>query len=103
MRIHLSIIFIFATIINSYACPTINISSTDVNCYLGTNGTASATINGPDAPFTATWSTGQSTTVANGGSTSISNLPAGVYVVSVTIDGTQCAAEEQTITIIQIK
>lgn len=83
MRIYLSIIFIFATIINSYACPTINISSTDVNCYLGTNGTASATISGPDAPFTATWSTGQSTTVANGGSTSISNLPAGVYTLYV--------------------
>lgn len=91
MRFHILIISFFASIIYAYSCPTINISSTDVNCYLGTSGSASATINGPDAPFTATWSTGQSTTVANGGSTSISNLPAGVYTLYV-VDQLGCTS-----------
>lgn len=88
-----TIAFAIALIISysSWACPTINISSTDVNCYLGTNGSATATISGPDAPFTATWSTGQSTTVANGGSTSISNLPAGVYTLYV-VDQLGCTS-----------
>lgn len=90
MRITIFVILLFVGF-SSWACPTINISSTDVNCYLGTNGSATASISGPDAPFTATWSTGQSTTVANGGTTSISNLPAGVYTLYV-VDQLGCTS-----------
>lgn len=91
MKLHLFILSLFVLNWNFYSCPNINISSTNVNCYLGTNGSASATINGPDAPFTATWSTGQSSTVANGGSTSVSNLPAGVYTLYV-VDQLGCTS-----------
>jgi gliding motility-associated-like protein len=74
-----------------FACPTITISSTDVDCFLGTNGTASATISGTNAPFTITWSEGTTGSVSNGGSTSISGLAAGVYTIYV-VDGIGCTS-----------
>ncbi len=85
------IILLLFSYYNALACPTITVSSTDVNCYLGTNGSASATISGPDSPFSYSWSNGQSGSVSSGGSTSISNLPAGVYTIYV-VDQLGCTS-----------
>ncbi|WP_296386111.1 SprB repeat-containing protein, partial [Winogradskyella sp.] len=62
------------------------------------SGTVSANSNAnPGATFTFTWSNGQ---VDSGVTTStINNITAGVYDVSVTIDGTVCQAVEETISI----
>ncbi|MFC4636652.1 Ig-like domain-containing protein, partial [Dokdonia ponticola] len=75
-------------------------NTTDVLC-AGEN-TGSATVSGssnanPAALFTFTWNTGQ--VDAGVTSSTLSNLTAGVYTVSVTIDGTVCLAVEQSVTI----
>ncbi|MEP0387182.1 MAG: SprB repeat-containing protein, partial [Dokdonia sp.] len=73
---------------------------TDVLCAGENTGstTVSASSNANAAAlFTFTWNTGQ---VDTGVTTStLSNLAAGVYTVSVTIDGTVCLAVEQSVTI----
>ncbi|WP_206542776.1 beta strand repeat-containing protein, partial [Lacinutrix mariniflava] len=75
---------------------------TDVLCTGDTTGASTVTANSgsnPAATFTFTWSTGQ---VDTGVITStLANLTAGVYSVSVTIDGTVCRAVEKTIAIIE--
>ena len=58
----------------------INISSTNVTCALGTNGTATAFPQGGTAPYTVSWNTGQNTA-------SISNLSAGNYSVLINDNG----------------
>ena len=58
--------------------------------------TASSTAN-PSATFTFTWSNGQ--VDAGVTSSTINNITAGVYDVSVTIDGTVCQPVEETISI----
>ncbi|QCE43223.1 Ig-like domain-containing protein [Psychroserpens sp. NJDZ02] len=72
----------------------------DVLCTGDTTGAGTVTANSdanPSATFTFTWSTGQ---VNAGVSTStLASLAAGVYSVSVTIDGTVCQAVEATIAI----
>ncbi len=92
MRIVVLIISLLLTGFSSLlACPVISISGSDVNCFLGSNGSASATITGPNAPFSVTWSTGATASVGNGGSTSISGLSAGVYTLYV-VDGLGCTS-----------
>ncbi len=66
--------------------PTITISKTDVTCFGGNNGTASATIGAGTAPFTVTWSN-----AATG--LAVSNLTAGNYSATVT-DATGCSAND---------
>ena len=73
---------------------------TDVLCTGDNTGAATVTANSnanPTATFTFTWSSGQ---VDAGVTTStLSSLTAGVYTVSVTIDGTVCQAIQETIAI----
>ena len=62
------------------------------------SGTVSASSNAnPDATFTFTWSNGQVDTGVT--SSTLANVTAGVYDVSVTIDGTVCQPVEETISI----
>ncbi|WP_179344781.1 beta strand repeat-containing protein, partial [Winogradskyella ursingii] len=81
----------------------VTIEETDnVSCF-GENtgsGTVSASSNSyPDATYTFSWSNGQ---IDSGVTTStISNVGAGVYDVSVTIDGTSCQPVEESIAITQ--
>ena len=66
--------------------PTLNssVSSTEISCFGGANGTATATTSGGNGSFTYLWS--------NGGNTAaISNLSVGVYNYTVT-DGEGCTA-----------
>ena len=73
---------------------------TNVLCVGDTTGTGTVTANSDDNPsatFTFTWSNGQ---VDSGVTTStLTNVTAGTYVVSVTIDGTLCPPVEETISI----
>ncbi|MEZ4979151.1 MAG: Ig-like domain-containing protein, partial [Chitinophagales bacterium] len=85
-------------------CDAIIAIDTVVNvlCRGESNGSATvsaSSVNNPAALFTFTWSTGQ----INAGVTSstLSAVPAGTYSVSVTINGTTCPAEVQSITITQ--
>lgn len=70
------------------AAISVTVSPTQASC--GTLGSATAAASGGPQPYTFLWSTGSS-------STSVSNLPAGTYSVSVT-DGTGCSTS-QTFTI----
>ena len=64
---------------------TINVTGTDVNCYLGSDGTATVTTNGGTTPYNYQWSpSGQTTPTAT-------NLLAGYQSVTVT-DANGCAA-----------
>ncbi|MBT0608992.1 hypothetical protein KIV10_12450, partial [Aequorivita echinoideorum] len=70
------------------------------------NNTGSATVSAssvanPNATFTFTWNTNPVQVFGGVTSSTISNLTAGVYTVSVTIDGTVCQPVEQSITITQ--
>jgi gliding motility-associated-like protein len=67
----------------------VNIATTAVSCRGGSNGTASAFIQGGSSPYTFTWSNG-------GSGQSISNLAAGTYFLTVT-DGNGCRAFSQGI------
>jgi gliding motility-associated-like protein len=64
------------------ACPGIQMSGQQVSCYGGGNGQATVSINTPSSGnYTYTWSNG---TIASGSAVStISNLSAGTYTVSV--------------------
>ncbi|MFN8712369.1 MAG: PKD domain-containing protein [Bacteroidota bacterium] len=62
----------------SAATPVVSIASfTDVSCFSGNNGSATATNTGGVGPFTYSWSTGDTSATA-------SNLPAGTYTIVVT-------------------
>ncbi|MGP8215100.1 MAG: PKD domain-containing protein [Bacteroidia bacterium] len=74
------------TVIGS-TVPTVSVTqpSTDITCYGGSNGTASATISGGFAPFQYLWTpSGETNSVAT-------NLTAGTYTVTVT-DSIGCTA-----------
>jgi len=87
----ISISFLFS-ILYSAACPTISITGNDVSCYLGTNGSSYITVTGPNAPFTATWSTGDVDVIlSSGGSADAQFLPAGIYTVYV-VDQLGCTS-----------
>ncbi len=61
-------------------CLTVTTSGTNVSCFGGNNGTATASATGGTAPFTYAWSTGGNTQTLN-------NLVAGTYTVTVTAAG----------------
>ncbi|HXH19130.1 MAG TPA: gliding motility-associated C-terminal domain-containing protein [Chitinophagales bacterium] len=61
----------------------LTVSSTPSNC-IGFTGSATASVSGGTAPYTFSWSNGQSTSA-------ISNLPQGVYGITVT-DANGCSA-----------
>ncbi|MFD2522950.1 collagen-binding domain-containing protein, partial [Emticicia soli] len=63
----------------------VSINKTDVNCYGGNTGSATATVTGGSAPFTYAWTNNASTTAT------ASNLTAGTYMVTVT-DKNLCVA-----------
>lgn len=68
-------------------------TNTNVSCFGGANGTATATVSGGTAPFTYSWMPGGFTT------SSISNLSIGTYTVNVT-DSKGCK-KSATVTISQ--
>ncbi|SFJ63362.1 SprB repeat-containing protein, partial [Olleya namhaensis] len=77
---------------------------TDVLCTGDTTGTGTVTANSdanPSATFTFVWNDGNSDVQTDTAVTSstLANLSAGVYSVSVTIDGTVCQAVAKTISI----
>ncbi|MFT6017800.1 MAG: thiol-disulfide isomerase/thioredoxin [Saprospiraceae bacterium] len=78
--------------VNSFNCVvTANISGTDINCFSGNNGTATASLNGGNGPYSYQWS--------NGGSTeTINNLSAGTYEVTISDDNNCPATALITIT-----
>lgn len=63
---------------------TLNMSSQDVSCNNGSNGSATVAVSGGNAPYTYAWSNG-------GNGSSISNLAAGAYTLQVT-DANGCIA-----------
>ncbi|CAG0971848.1 MAG: T9SS type B sorting domain-containing protein [Bacteroidetes bacterium] len=65
------------TINNNGAPGNINITSTNVSCFGGANGSATANVNGGQPPYTYLWSNGMTTQGING-------LTAGTYWVQVT-------------------
>jgi gliding motility-associated-like protein len=65
------------------------ITTTNVNCKGGSDGTASAFVNGGTFPYSFSWSNGETTQVIN-------NLAAGTYFVTVT-DGNGCTANSSVI------
>ena len=71
---------------------TVTTSATNVSCYGGNDGNASAAFSGGIPPYTYNWSTGQTDSIATG-------LVAGTYSLTVT-DNTPCT-EFASITIIQ--
>lgn len=64
-------------------------STTAVSCYGGSNGTAVGGVTGGNAPYTFSWSNGQTTDTAKG-------LAAGSYTVSVT-DANGCTVSATTV------
>jgi gliding motility-associated-like protein len=71
----------------------VTLSATDVSCFMGNNGTATATVSGGTQPYTYLWS-------PSGGNTAFAaGLTAGTYSVLIT-DGNNCQATE-SITIAQ--
>ncbi len=67
---------------NTGSTITLNATSTNPKCNLGTNGTATVTVNGGTAPYTYSWNTTPVQT-----SSTVSNLGAGTFVVTVTDNG----------------
>ncbi|MCW5907660.1 MAG: T9SS type A sorting domain-containing protein [Chitinophagales bacterium] len=73
-----------SAIVNSAGSLSAGISGTNVACFGNSTGSASVTINNGMQPITYNWS--------NGGTTSsITNVPAGIYTVTVT-DGNGCSS-----------
>jgi gliding motility-associated-like protein len=83
-------------------CPSI-MTSTNVTCFGGTNGTATATpVAGSSGPFTYSWTgpSGYTNTQSNvSGAHTISGLAAGTYTVTVT-DANNCS-QTATVTVTQ--
>ncbi|HTA82447.1 MAG TPA: gliding motility-associated C-terminal domain-containing protein [Bacteroidia bacterium] len=75
--------------INQGTSPAISISQTNETCYGQSIGSASVSIIGGSGSYTCNWSTGS-------GNTSVSNLPAGTYFVTVA-DSAQCSTTSQII------
>ena len=76
------------TTITQPVAPVLNITSTNVNCFGGTNGTASVSPVGGTAPYNYVWSNTHTTS-------SINNLSANTYVVTVT-DANGCNVTSST-------
>ena len=75
---------------------------TNVLCTGENTGSASVSASSaanPSATFTFTWNTVPPQVDSGATSSTINNVPAGVYTVSVTIDGTVCQPVEQSVTI----
>ena len=64
-------------------------TSSNVNCYGGNNGSATATVSGGTTPYIYTWTGGGSTSSLNG-------LHAGTYIISV-VDGNGCIKKDTII------
>ena len=88
-----------ATIVDSNGCQakdsviitqpellTVGVSSTNVSCYGGNNGTASLYISGGAFPYSILWSNGST-------STHLSGLTAGTYVVTI-LDSNGCQSKD---------
>ncbi len=65
---------------------TVNVSSTQINCYNGNNGTATVNVLGGNPPFSYIWNTIPPQTTQT-----VSNLTAGYYSVTI-IDGVGCTS-----------
>ncbi|MDF1480450.1 SprB repeat-containing protein, partial [Leifsonia sp. H3M29-4] len=65
---------------------TVSATNTNVSCFGGNNGTATATVGGGTTPYAYNWNSApvQTTSTAN-------NLPAGTYTVTIT-DAKNCVA-----------
>ncbi|HET6225464.1 MAG TPA: PKD domain-containing protein [Bacteroidia bacterium] len=76
--------------VNREQAPSIQITNTtDVSCYGGSNGTATAVLSGGKGPFNYVW-------LPSGGTNlTATNLPAGSYTISVT-DANGCTAADTT-------
>lgn len=75
-----------------FACPTLTMSSTNVSCFMGSDGSATVTITGDNGPFNVTWSTSQTNpNISSGGSATANSLPAGIYNVYV-VDQLGCTS-----------
>ena len=79
--------------VNNIGGPTVSITSNDVSCNGGNNGTAATSVSGGLAPFTYLWDdlNGQTTAIATG-------LPAGTYTLTVTDDAGCITTTPVTIT-----
>lgn len=75
--------FLDAITVQVSSSSTLNVSSTSVSCFGGTNGTAQAVMNGGVLPYTYTWSP------SSVNAASVTGLSAGIYTVSVT-EGNGC-------------
>ena len=75
-----------SVVINEPRCLGFNVTanSTNVSCYGSNNGTGTATVVGGTSPYTYSWNTAPVQTTANA-----SNLPAGVYTITVS-DSNSC-------------
>ena len=80
-------------VITPYVAPplVVNQSSINVSCYQANNGTASVAVSGGSAPYSVTWSNGQS------GNTAYSLAP-GTYTATVTDDNGTTVSKAVTIT-----
>ena len=80
------------TVIISQPLPlAINLTSTNVSCFGGSNGTATANVSGGTSPYTYSWSSGSTAQTAQ-------NLPAGNVSVTVTDDNGCTISSNITIT-----
>jgi len=77
------------TITEPTAAVTVNITSNNVTCFGGSNGTATAAVTGGTSGYTYSWSTGST-------SSTINNLTEGTYTITVT-DNRGCVSNQQVI------
>lgn len=77
--------------VNNIGGPSVAVSSSNVNCYGGNSGSASAVASGGTTPYSYLWSNGQTTMNATG-------LLAGTYTVTVTDTNSCIASSAITIT-----
>jgi gliding motility-associated-like protein len=83
-----------SVIVNDNPGPAVTVSSvTNVSCYGGSNGTATATATGTSGPFTYMWSP------LGGTNATATNLPIGTYTVVAT-DANGCASQPAVSTMI---
>ncbi|MFN8299995.1 MAG: T9SS type A sorting domain-containing protein [Chitinophagales bacterium] len=72
-----------STTVSSPAAFTLSVNTTNINCYGAATGSATANVSGASGNVTYSWNTGATTS-------SITNLVAGTYTVTVT-DGSGCS------------